>query len=52
VQDFLDLQLARRLEVGPLAAHARENLALFVGEQAHGLGASRVYTDDVLHSGV
>jgi hypothetical protein len=50
MQDFLDLQLAGRLEVGALAADARENLALFVGEEAHGLRASRVDTDDVLHS--
>ena len=38
--------------LAPLAAHARENLAVFVGEQADGLGAAGVDADDVLHSGV
>ena len=50
VQDLLDLQLAHRLQVGAFAAGARQDLAVFVREQAHGLRAPRVDADDMLHA--
>jgi len=52
VENLLDLQLTRRLEVGAFAARAGDDLPLFVGEQAHGFRASRVYPYDIWHSGV
>ena len=47
VQDLLDLELPRRLQVGAAGARLVEDAAFEVGEQAHRLGAACVETDHV-----
>ena len=49
VEDLLDFELADRLEVRAAAARFGDHRAVLVGEEADGLGAAGVDSEDVEH---
>jgi hypothetical protein len=49
MEDLLDVQLAGRLQVGARPPRFGEDLAVFIGEEAYGLGAAGVDAEYVEH---